>query len=331
MRSGHLLAIGFFGEGNLGDDAILRGLASALPGETHIIATAGAAPLPRGIHGIKRRGISSWSGFLGALRGARLVIGTGGLLQDWSFEGVTFYALRFLAARLAGKPTALFGAGIGPLRGFAARRLASVSLRGVTGSLLRDGESVELFHELTGREAQRGTDWSWALESSPESGGRINGVLHGARAINVRPWLTPDWQEAATRWWSAEPDSVKIGISARAEDRRLLEHLFQGQPVREPETFSTLLAETRTLREGWAMRYHVLLAMLRAGIPVRAIPYDNKARQLAANAGLPIPLPSDSRPPEPRIADSRFIAAEKEKLSLMKTALVKHWEEAARV
>jgi len=328
MSAGHLLLIGFFGEGNLGDDAILRGLASALPTGSHIIATAGSTSLPAGISAVKRRGISSWPAFIGALRNARLVVGSGGLLQDWSFEGVTFYALRFFAARLAGKPTALFGAGIGPLRGQVARQLASAALSGVKMCMLRDSESVDLFGQLTGRHALLGTDWSWALDPASTASDRSARIPDDSVALNIRPWLTPEWRDAARRWWPSMAGSKPIGVSARSEDRRLMEQIFKGLPVYEPVDFPSLLGDAKRLREGWAMRYHVLLAMLRAGIPVRALPYDNKARQLAASAGIPVPSSSDACPPQPGIAAEAFIAAEQGRLTIMKTSLRQVWEES---
>ncbi|HNW35117.1 MAG TPA: polysaccharide pyruvyl transferase family protein, partial [Candidatus Ozemobacteraceae bacterium] len=293
-----------------------------------IIATAGSTPLPPGISAIQRRGISSWTAFIGALRNSRLVVGSGGLLQDWSFEGVTFYALRFFAARLVGKPAALFGAGIGPLRGRVARQLASAALSGVKTCMLRDAESVDLFGQLTGRHAQLGTDWSWALEPASAAINTSSRMPDDSVAINIRPWLTPEWQNAAQRWWPSMAGSKPIGVSARREDKRIMEQLFKGLPVYEPVDFPSLMADARRLREGWAMRYHVLLAMLRAGIPVRALPYDNKARQLAASAGIPVPSPSDAEPPKPQIAAPTFIAIEQERLAAMKLALRQAWEES---
>jgi len=329
MTARHLLLIGFFGEGNLGDDAILRGIASAMPTGAPIVATAGNTPLPAGATAIRRRGIASWPAFIAALKGSRLVVASGGLLQDWSFEGVTFYALRLCAARLAGIPTALFGAGIGPLRGRAARKLATAALSGIDVCMLRDAESVDLFHRLTGRLADLGTDWSWALEPDISRHHPAGMPLDGAIAINIRPWLLPNWRDAAKRWWPITQGSPRAGIGARREDRRLLESVFPGLSVHEPADFPALMSTAARLREGWAMRYHVLLAMLRAGIPVRALPYDHKARHLAASAGLPIPSPDDAAPPEPRTALPDFLATETAKIAVMKDRLLQTWENTA--
>ncbi len=329
MTARHLLLIGFFGEGNLGDDAILRGIASAMPPGTPILATAGATPLPAGVTAIQRRGIASWLSFIDALRDSRLVVASGGLLQDWSFEGVSFYALRLCAARLAGVPAALLGAGIGPLRGRATRKLAAAALFGIDVCMLRDAESVDLFHQLTGRRADHGTDWSWALEPAISQHRPAGMPLDGAIAINIRPWLLSHWRDAAKRWWSVTQGSPRAGIGARREDRRLLESVFPGLSVHEPADFPALMLTAARLREGWAMRYHVLLAMLRAGIPVRALPYDHKARQLAASAGLPIPSPDDAAPPKPRTALPDFLAAETAKIAVMKDLLQQTWENTA--
>ena len=284
----HLLLTGFFGEGNLGDEAMLRGIMTAAGPHVSCFVTAGRLPLPGPVRRLPRRGITGWIGFLRTLPSVRRVVFLGGILQDWSFEGVTFYALRLMAARLAGKRPGIWGAGLGPLRRPAARALAEKALSGIRTAWLRDEDSRRLFADLTGREASLGVDWSWATPFSARPCPRdVPPVTEAPLGINLRPWFSPCWEETVRRRLAlSQAAGPLLGIAARDEDRRLLTRLLPDLPVRQPADFSDLMSLCATLREGWAMRYHVLLAMLRAGIPVVPLPYDEKARSLCREAGV---------------------------------------------
>jgi polysaccharide pyruvyl transferase WcaK-like protein len=348
----HLLIVGFFGEGNLGDEAILTGLRRAIPPTVPLVITTGSAglrtPSPTAVWGrhpfrptgtsavlsvrpdsrptidhgslgiashlIPRRGPEAFLRFLRALRTCRGVVFTGGLLQDWSWEGVTFYALRLLATRVAGVRAGLWGTGLGPLRRPHAERLARLALQHVDAAWLRDDAAVRLFHTLTGRTGHRGTDWSWLIPV-PHRGDNDSGAARradgsagcsaggnndghnagtanrawqgGCRGINLRPWIDPHWQEVAVAAVTAKPAPL-VGLAARNEDSRLLHRLFAGIEVIQPRDFADLMSLGTTLHEAWAMRYHAVLALLRAGIPVAPLSYDDKVTTLAAAAGLDV-------------------------------------------
>ncbi|NLI77766.1 MAG: hypothetical protein GX442_15190 [Candidatus Riflebacteria bacterium] len=358
-----ILAVGFFGEGNLGDEAILEGLAASLPAGFTLTVTAGSRPLGAPAARMPRRGLTAWPAFLRALRGTRQVVFTGGMLQDWSFDGVVFYALRMLASSLAGRRPGLWGVGLGPLRHPAARGIAARLLRHAGPVWVRNEGSARLFRELTGRPARLGCDWSWAIpdpspdQASPagEPGGRPPppagaddrpvppltpppasspvaaghdgpGVCHrrgnvlpdlagavsqarpgrpdgegsllpppmaarnprfthgqgatrpagGRIGLNLRPWMDGRFLEQARQAFGGRPPRDLLGVAARTEDARLLRATFSDLEVREPASFTELMRLGRGLSEGWAMRFHVVLAWLRAGLPVVPLAYDDK-------------------------------------------------------
>ena len=126
IRLQNILLTGFFGEGNLGDEAILKAIYENLPKEITPIITSGSKH-SFGID-IRRRGIFSIIPFLKAAYQSPVTLFTGGILQDWSWEGVTFFAYRIIAAAKMGSTPVLFGAGIGPLRSEKARRLVKKAL-----------------------------------------------------------------------------------------------------------------------------------------------------------------------------------------------------------
>ncbi len=306
----NILVVGFFGEGNLGDEAILEGIALSAGPVHNLIVTSAKRQDRQNISTIPRKGLSSWPAFLGALRKSGRVVFTGGLLQDWTFEGVTFYALRMLASRFAGKPPGLWGVGIGPLRKKGFQALARKALLASGPVWTRDPESAELFRRLTGRPAGLGTDWSWAIPTPSPSRSRGSEGLVG---VNLRPWCDGSIRETAiSRLREVHANGGLVGLPAREEDSRLMDRCFPGISTCRPTGFQDLVGFCRGLREGWAMRYHVLLAMLRANIPVVPLPYDPKVVSLCLEAGIHEvsgePSPMQSRPEFVLTARNRLVA-----------------------
>ena len=123
----NILITGFFGEGNLGDEAILKAICENLPENIVPIITSGSINHHFG-KDIKRRSFFSWLYFLKAAFNSPVTIFTGGILQDWSWEGVTFFAYRILAAAKMGSMPVLYGTGIGPLRSNLAKILVKKAL-----------------------------------------------------------------------------------------------------------------------------------------------------------------------------------------------------------
>ncbi|HAE40234.1 MAG TPA: hypothetical protein DCG57_16610, partial [Candidatus Riflebacteria bacterium] len=147
-----ILLCGFFGEGNLGDETILQAIRQQLPDSCSLTITSGRLSSIGG-QSIGRRGILAWPAFIQALLENDAAIFSGGILQDWSFEGVTFFALRMIAASMLRCEPALWGAGIGPLRSPGGKKLASRALKRVNSAWLRDDASNRLYQELTGNAA----------------------------------------------------------------------------------------------------------------------------------------------------------------------------------
>ena len=286
-----ILLVGFFGEGNLGDEAIRQGISSCLPDSARFLVTSGRTMHDPSVERLPRRGLLSWPRFLLALREADHVVFSGGIFQDWSFEGLTFFGLRLIAARLLGHNRPSFwGVGLGPLRRHSTRSFAARLLKHPEPICVRDPDSLNLLRELSGRTGNLGADWSWGVPDPHSDRSRQESAAIG---LNLRPWATQQWRNLAISHFNPLPTSHFCGVSARPEDTRLLQREFPSLSVHEPDNFSQLIQICRQFPEGWAMRFHVLLAMLRADIKVVPLPYDQKVRTLCMEAGLP--LPSDER------------------------------------
>jgi polysaccharide pyruvyl transferase CsaB len=267
-----ILLCGFFGEGNLGDETILAAIREQLPASCHLTITSGKQS-PYGGLAISRRGLLSWPAFVQAAITSDTAIFSGGILQDWSFEGVTFFALRIIAASTLRCEPVLWGTGLGPLRSPGSKKLASRALKRVKTAWLRDNTSCQLYRELTGLPAASGADWSWHFPVSPGEL-RENAPL----ALNLRQWPQETWRSQTAHQLRHCQRQI-IGLAARQSDIDIIREL--APTVICPTTFSEFADSCRNFSLGLAMRYHAALAMLRAGLPVKLIAYDDKVRELA--------------------------------------------------
>ncbi len=142
-----VLLSGYYGFGNLGDEAILAGLAGALKQRGHEPVVLSSDPdATTATHEVEAR--HRTRGLLGALASVDAVVsGGGGLLQDkTSTRSLSYYLWVIRLARLLGRRTAVYGQSLGPLTAGGRARLAR-DLRGVP-LFLRDRPSLELAAEL---------------------------------------------------------------------------------------------------------------------------------------------------------------------------------------
>lgn len=134
---------GYYGFGNLGDEAILLGLAGGLQGKGHQVTILSENPtLTMQIHGFRAQ--SRVMGALPAILQSRaLISGGGGLLQDkTSFRSLQYYLGLIRLARKLGKKVIVYGQSIGPLSTRGQQEVAR-TLRGLPIAV-RDSTSQDL-------------------------------------------------------------------------------------------------------------------------------------------------------------------------------------------
>ncbi len=313
-----IIITGFFGERNLGDEAILSALLSCLGSSHKLALTCGRFPSVSGPEMIARRGLRAWPQYLAALKQADRVIFSGGILQDWSFEGITFFALRLLAASIFSAEPSLWGAGLGPIRKLAARRIARKALSRVRVAWLRDRGSRDLFTELTDNPACLGTDWSWSFPVEPSALAYANAPL----AVNLRPWPFSEWQSHVEAQ-QKHIDRQVIGVPARPSDIAVIKQFFQAATVFSPESFADAGRQCQRFSYAIAMRYHIALVMLRSGLPVKLIAYDDKVANLAKEAG--VTLLSDNRVSDFRQAHSGFFTDNESRFAEMRREFTRYF------
>lgn len=282
----NILITGFFGEGNLGDEAILKAICENLPENIVPIITTGSIQHNFG-KDIKRRGFFSWPYFLKAAFCSPVTIFTGGILQDWSWEGVTFFAYRIIAAAKMGSIPVLYGAGIGPLRSNLAKILVKKALSYVKVAYVRDKTSYDLYKSLLpNANVKLGTDWTWHFPV--EKVKEIRKQNDSNLCFNLRPWkYNSKLIDEALKLINCFP-SKKVALIARKGDN--LNYVFNLIDIKEVNDFVECAKFCLNFSYGVAMRYHVALAMLRAGLETKLVCYDDKVIDLAESAGLFIKL-----------------------------------------
>lgn len=189
-----ILICGYYGEHNLGDDALLQCLLWELPSGWQPLVTAADQHEVQDRFQVATCDRRSLPATLKALAHcSALVLGGGSLLQDsTSFKSLIYYAALILAAKLKAKPILLWGQGLGPLRRRRSRILVRLLLPLVTVASWRDPESAALAAQL-GRGAASGdllgSDPVWRFPPALAGPRGTNCCGLAAHAFASCPWL----------------------------------------------------------------------------------------------------------------------------------------------
>ncbi len=293
-----VLVCGYYGEHNLGDDALLQVLLAQLPPAVQPLVTAWDQPLVRGVFKVETTDRRSLVGVLAAMGRCRaLVLGGGSLLQDsTSFRSLLYYGALIVAARSQGKDVILWGQGLGPLRRRRSRLLVRWLLSLATAISWRDPASTQLARHW-GLRCLEGSDPVWGLEPLPwlGLGGPIVVCWRPASQLDRQGWRP--YLEALDQLAAASGRPVHWLPFHRGQDRELLAWLEQQglvpQRLRQASELLTVqdpqAAMARFQGAGLviAMRLHGLILAALAGSPCAALSYDPKVAEAALGIGCP--------------------------------------------
>jgi len=295
MKPRKILVTGYYGGGNLGDEALRLALLGALRKAAKLkpVILAGAErcrPLT-----ILRE----------LRRSAALVLGGGGLLQNKTSNRSLFYYLGLITlARVVHRPAFLIGQGLGPIDGWLARRLTRFSLGKVRYLGVRDKGSLTLAEEI-GLNAQLESDLFFLLPPLPEKRTRNNppriGISLTGRATASK---FEEWKEFLATL-NAETALIFLPFFPR-EDLPLAKRLSQwlpGATVNVPDSVGEAQSLIANMDLIVSSRLHPLEFALRAGTPMLAILSDPKIEGFTAavrDCGGPVipaaPLPRLEEP-----------------------------------
>ena len=293
-----VLLCGYYGEHNLGDDALLQVALGQLPAGVIPTVTAyderqvqerfGVATVPRrALHQV-----------LDALKGVdALVLGGGSLLQDaTSFRSLIYYGALITAAKLQGKQVLLWGQGLGPLRRRRSRFLVRALLPFATAISWRDQTSASLAAGW-GVEGLVAPDPVWALAPQPWRGkqGPLVVCFRPTHHLEAQAWV-PYLEALSSLALEANREVLWLAFHGE-QDRGLLGQLRREgllSPDLERRSREVVPAHPREAMAVFAsaglvlaMRLHGLILAALSGSPTAALSYDPKVAAAAMAIGCP--------------------------------------------
>ena len=294
---------GYYGEHNLGDDALLAALLASVPRSWQVVATAADQQPIREQFLIRTCCRHRPPALLLALARSKVVVlGGGSLLQDaTSFHSLLYYLGLIVVARMLGRSVLLWGQGLGPLRSSFAQLLVRLILPMVQGISWRDPHSAALAARW-GIKGETGRDpvWSLPIPDASPTASTVIGPATGSLCLCWRPTPLLD----ASGWARLRAFAMERARLLQASvcfvpfhgrhDRPLLEAEAQAMEAagqacciwrpESPEAFVRGLAAARLVV---AMRLHALILAAMADCPLLALSYDPKVQAAAAAMAIP--------------------------------------------
>jgi polysaccharide pyruvyl transferase CsaB len=298
---------GYYGFGNLGDEALLGIITAELrrrhpdcaidvlsndPAET--ARTYGVEATPRADIGAVKRAIG---------RADAVLSGGGGLLQNvTSLRSLLYYAGVIRTAVRAGKPTMIFAQSVGPLD-FWGKAVVRNFCRGVAAATVRDERSRELLAPLIpGTRVETTADPVFLfapgeapLDLAAEGLGEGSDPLV---VVSVRRWTGAETTAAAvatavdrlTEQHGARVAFLPLGGPSDAEASTGVIRKSRTSPVLLPHYPLAQAAQViGRARLVIGMRLHALIIAARLGVPFVALPYDPKVGALLDELAYPLP------------------------------------------
>ena len=294
-----ILACGYYGFANLGDEAVLAGLVRGLQQAgyaepvTALSADTGYTEREHRISAVSRTALRAvWR----AMRRSRVfVLGGGSLIQDvTSARSVVYYLGAHALARRAGCRLAWLGQGVGPLRRGWVRWWTARAAQQAEVVVVRDPASAELLKAMGVEGVQVGADLSFLLpEADTENGWRVLqrfGVEKGENLLAIAPrrWAggqaSPVAPFQSLAWYAARRWKARILLlpMQASRDGELVEEIAAGVPeavtLRSPLSVQEVKDVLACCRAVVGVRLHALMLAAASGVPALAVSYDPKVR-----------------------------------------------------
>ncbi len=278
-----LLISGYYGYGNLGDEAIAQALAGSLLQEGHQVTLLSGQPrVSRQMHALPA--VHRYWGLLPALlRHDALISGGGGLLQDkTSARSLQYYLSVIRLAKRLGKKVVVYGQSIGPLSATGRDKVAAV-LKDVPIAV-RDEASLVYLRTL-GLESTLVADAALLLEPGLSAPGV--GILLIPR--HGYPDMTDALIELARK---LRERNIPVACTALhpVEDDSEVRRLKQAVPLAYHEATSprALLEIIRGAQFVVSGRLHGLILAAVARVPYAGISYDPKVTAFLRETAAPL-------------------------------------------
>lgn len=309
------LVSGYYGFGNLGDEAILEELIDELkqffsPDQIYVLSQhPEKTSRTFGVQAVNRWKLHKLQGLF--RRAKLLVSGGGGLFQDsTSAKSCLYYSAVIAQAKLAGAKVLVYAQGLGPLTKAMGRQSTRFAMTLADLRSVRDPKSLKMLTDWS-LSAEQTADPVWCLKPSalpkkiqdelaalgnPAKRGRLVGV-----SLREHPLVAKADLEILVQAMAAvfPPDTILTPLPLQKEqDLNVLETVMaswkaKGRQVHylscdELEKPSQWLELIGNLDMVVGMRLHALLMALSAGTPIFGISYDPKVTHLLEEFRQPI-------------------------------------------
>lgn len=339
-----IVLAGYYGCGNVGDDALLVGLLTAL-NELPVNAVALSGNPDRtirnlGVSSIDRR---DWPRIEKEIDAAdALVFGGGGILQDvTSLFSLKYYTRLIHLAKRKNRKVIMLAQGVGPITSFFGRSAAAAALKVVDEITVRDPQSLQVIRALGLRRPVEVTaDLAWLVkpDESPETSygiGEMKTVGIAARPLGrggaKAKAISPAFGGFVQLLYKNQYVPVLVEMD-RTMDTTILDtiaklHGGRCPDIRNVETPGSLLARFKRMHSVVAMRLHAGIMAASAGIPPMMIAYDPKVTSFCNIMELNSPMPVDALSAD-RLWES-FKAHERDRDRLLRVVARKREEQTA--
>jgi polysaccharide pyruvyl transferase CsaB len=288
-----IAALGYYGFGNLGDEAVLGGIRRALQAQSafakaDLLVLSHQPKETLRLHpGVRAVDRWQWRTVADSLKGTDLfILGGGSLLQDaTSTRSVIWYTLMALLARRRAKRLLWWGQGVGPLNA----RLSHTLVRGIANQAdyitVRDTKSAELLKGIGAKGSiEVVADPAFALE--PDVPTPAFSPPYPETLLCLRHWETDSAGQILHKI-SRKQQKGWEGVPMHLPDDETYMTQIWGDdfPLRNWQTAGATLESTLGLfaeaKLVVAMRLHALIFAARCGTPFVALSYDPKVEALA--------------------------------------------------
>lgn len=327
MSAGHLLLGGYLGSGNLGDDAVMLGFAHGAAMHGFEISVLSGSPEETNRHygftSYNRRDFKQIEQALS--RVDALVFPGGSIFQDvTSVKSVAYYQKVVAMTKKANKRVFLVGQGVGPLKTFLGRNLATRAFNMADGIAVRDPASLDALKELGVKRTVRATaDSAFLMPSPPPTDDVADFQVGNMKVVGVAPRPLDKKTDVIGLFGDFcrllyQSGSMPVLIPMdHQEDTELAAEISKRMGGKIPDLRkipTPMLLQQRMARMDLvvAMRLHAGILAALAGIPPLMVSYDPKVAAFSKQLGLGSALSMESGITAPRMLDA-FLAFQKDR------------------
>lgn len=324
--SAHIVVAGYYGSGNLGDDAILLGFLNGINrGHADVTVLSGDPEMTTRMYGVRsiaRKDLATYKQTMA--RASMLVFAGGSIFQDvTSVRSVAYYSQLVRIAKGLGKPVVMVGQGIGPLNTLFGKRLAKGAFNACRTIVVRDPGSVTTLKSLGVKcPIETAADLAFMLPK-PAAASRVESYgVGGMPAVGLapRPWgkgndVVQLFAAIIRKLYENKLMPVLVELDHH-HDRALIGAIDQacGGKVPSIKNLNTpmVLQERLARMEGMiAMRLHAGILAATVGVAPTMVSYDPKVAAFAQLLGLPRAVDVDKAGPDAIVQN--FLAMHRER------------------